>query len=177
MQVMHFFNLVHTFFHIPNHSNALQAAQRCCDALLFTLGMCCKGHAILSHMCLQALCLIQFSLKSLLIIYIQSRTVQYIHGYSLIKSFLQCFINSTRFSSSQCIASVQTLKYSHDKLRVQTATQRTASERMKPKLISIQSCKIINWFIWHACDVVRHLGCLEVTSLQFIQLLRSESHL
>lgn len=139
MQVMHFFNLVHTFFHIPNHSNALQAAQRCCDALLFRLGMCCKGHAILSHMCLQALCLIQFSLKSLLIVYIQSRTVQYIHGYSLIKSFLQCFINSTRFSSSQCTASVQTLKYSHDKLRVQTATQRTASERMKPKLISIQT--------------------------------------
>lgn len=72
------------------------------------------------------------------------KVAQYIHGYSLIKSFLQCFINSTRFSSSQCTASVQTLKYSHDKLRVQTATQRTASERMKPKLISIQSCKIIN---------------------------------
>ena len=63
-----------------------------------------------------------------------------VHSWvSLIKSFLQCFINSTRFSSSQCTASVQTLKYSHDKLRVQTATQRTASERMKPKLISIQT--------------------------------------
>ena len=80
-----------------------------------------------------------------------------IYGYSLIKSCLQCFINSTTFSSSQCTASVQTLKhaYTHDKLRVQTAMQCTASEMMK--LISILSRKFINWCIWQDMTILwRH---------------------